>query len=153
MTRDTVNTLGLVYTIEGQDASLKPLMLTAHQDVVPVPDPSSWTYPPFSAHFDGRWLWGRGASDDKNSMTALFSALETLLSNPKWVPRRTILLALGFDEESGRRGAGTIGPYLEKLYGKWSMALILDEGGMGLDLLEDKVLCKWNSSLSVGPKL
>jgi Gly-Xaa carboxypeptidase len=144
MDRETVNTFGLVYTIKGTDSSLKPLMLAAHQDVVPVADASSWSYPPFSAHFDGRWLWGRGASDDKNSLTALMSALETLLSNPSWVPKRTIIFALGFDEEcSGRRGAGTIGPYLEKLYGSNSMALILDEGGMGLELLGNDTLCEY----------
>lgn len=82
------------------------------------------------------------ASDDKNSLTALMSALETLLENPSWIPKRTIIFALGFDEESsGRRGAGTIGPYLENLYGFNSMALILDEGGMGLDLVENNTLC------------
>lgn len=117
-------------------------MLTAHQDVVPVADPSTWKYPPFSAHFDGRWLWGRGASDDKNSLSAIFSALETLLSDPTWNPRRTIIVALGFDEESGSRGAGTIGSFLEQRYGQWSMAIVLDEGGMGLELLEGKVLCE-----------
>ncbi|KAK9780865.1 hypothetical protein SCAR479_02051 [Seiridium cardinale] len=140
MTRETVNTFGLVFTINGQDSSLRPVMLTAHQDVVPIADASTWKYPPFSAHFDGRWLWGRGASDDKNSLSAIFSALETLLSSPTWVPRRTIIVALGFDEESGNRGAGTIGPFLEERYGQWSMAIVLDEGGMGLELLEDKVL-------------
>ncbi|KAI0592898.1 peptidase family M20/M25/M40 [Biscogniauxia sp. FL1348] len=141
MERATVNTFGLVYTIKGSDTSLKPLMLAAHQDVVPVADASTWKYPPFSAHFDGRWLWGRGASDDKNSLTGLFSALESILSNPSWVPKRTIILALGFDEEcSGRRGAGEIGKYLENLYGPGSVALILDEGGMGLELLENDTL-------------
>ncbi|KAK9797594.1 hypothetical protein AB5N19_07340 [Seiridium cardinale] len=140
MTRETVNTFGLVFTINGQDSSLRPVMLTAHQDVVPIADASTWKYPPFSAHFDGRWLWGRGASDDKNSLSAIFSALETLLSSPTWVPRRTIIVALGFDEESGNRGAGTIGPFLEERYGQCSMAIVLDEGGMGLELLEDKVL-------------
>ncbi|KAI0444759.1 peptidase family M20/M25/M40 [Xylaria telfairii] len=141
MARETVNTFGLVYTIKGSDSSLKPLMLAAHQDVVPVADDSVWSYPPFSAHFDGRFLWGRGASDDKNSLTALMSALESLLENPSWIPKRTIIFALGFDEESsGRRGAGTIGPYLENLYGFNSMALILDEGGMGLDLVENNTL-------------
>ncbi|KAF3060971.1 putative carboxypeptidase C24C9.08 [Daldinia childiae] len=139
--RETVNTFGLVYTIEGTEPALKPLLLAAHQDVVPVADASTWKYPPFSAHFDGQWLWGRGASDDKNSLTGLFSALEALLSNPRWVPRRTIILALGFDEEcSGRRGAGHIGPYLEKRYGPKSVALILDEGGMGLQLLGNDTL-------------
>ncbi|CAJ2512995.1 Uu.00g011140.m01.CDS01 [Anthostomella pinea] len=141
MARETVNTFGLVYTITGKNPSLKPLMLAAHQDVVPVADASTWKYPPFSAHFDGQWLWGRGAADDKNSLTSLMSALEALLSNPLWIPKRTIILALGFDEEcSGRRGAGTIGPYLEELYGPNSMALILDEGGMGLELLGNDTL-------------
>ncbi|KAI3332681.1 peptidase family M20/M25/M40 [Ustulina deusta] len=141
MDRETVNSLGLVYTIKGADSSLKPMMLAAHQDVVPVADASTWSYPPFSGYFDGQWLWGRGASDDKNSLTALMSALETLLANPSWIPKRTVILALGFDEEcAGRRGAGTIGPYLESLYGVNSMALILDEGGMGLELLSNDTL-------------
>ncbi|KAI1467493.1 carboxypeptidase S [Daldinia caldariorum] len=140
-TRETVNTFGLVFTIQGTEPTLKPLLLAAHQDVVPVADASTWKYPPFSAHFDGQWLWGRGASDDKNSLTGLFSALEALLSNPRWVPRRTIILALGFDEESsGRRGAGHIGPFLEKRYGPDSIDLILDEGGMGLQLLGNNTL-------------
>ncbi|KAK7911858.1 peptidase family M20/M25/M40 [Apiospora marii] len=141
MGRDVVNTFGLVFSIKGTNPSLGPIMLTAHQDVVPVADESTWKYPPFSAHFDGRWLWGRGASDDKNSLTALMSALDTLLANPAWVPQRSIIVALGFDEEcSGRRGAGEIGKFLEQQWGKHSMAIILDEGGMGLDLLEGKTL-------------
>lgn len=71
------------------------------------------------------------------------SALETLLADSNWVPKRTIIFALGFDEEcSGRRGAGTIGPYLESLYGLNSMALVLDEGGMGLDLVGNDTLCE-----------
>jgi len=133
-----VNRLGLVYSIEGTSKSLKPLMLTAHQDVVPVADDSTWLHPPFSAHFDGTWLWGRGASDDKNSLTALMSAMEALLSRARWKPRRTIVLAFGFDEESsGAKGAGSIGPYLERRYGKRSMAMILDEGGLGLQQLDN----------------
>lgn len=138
-----MNSIGLVYTIPGSNPSLKPLLLAAHQDVVPVADAATWKYPPFSGHFDGQWLWGRGASDDKNSLTALFSALETLLGYSAWVPKRTIVLALGFDEESsGRRGAGTIGSFLEDRYGKYGIALLLDEGGMGLELLGNDTLCK-----------
>ncbi|KAK2021752.1 peptidase family M20/M25/M40 [Colletotrichum zoysiae] len=144
-----VNTFGLVYTLRGSDPSLKPLLLAAHQDVVPVADAATWTYPPFSAHFDGEWMWGRGVSDDKNSFTALLSALETLLSGPasggggtgNWSPARTIILASGFDEEcSGRRGAGHIAAHLERTWGNDSMLLVLDEGGMGLQQLDDGTL-------------
>lgn len=136
--REKINTFGLLYTLPGSDPSLKPLMLTAHQDVVPVADASTWTYPPFDAHFDGTWLWGRGASDDKNSMTALLSAIETLLEQPGFAPKRTILLAFGFDEEcSGVKGAGSIGAHLKETYGPDSLAIILDEGGMGLQQIDD----------------
>lgn len=131
-TREKVNTFGLLYTLQGRDTSLKPVMLAAHQDVVPVADPTTWTYPPFDAVYDGKWLWGRGASDDKNSMTALLSAVEGLLAQG-WTPRRTVLLAFGFDEEcSGRKGAGTISQVLRERYGDDSLAIVLDEGGMGL---------------------
>lgn len=131
--REAINTFGLLYTLTGADPSLKPLMLTAHQDVVPVADPATWTHPPFDAVFDGTWLWGRGASDDKNSMTALLSALEALLAQPAFRPRRTVLLAFGFDEEcSGLKGAGAIAVRLRATYGNDSLAVVLDEGGMGL---------------------
>lgn len=137
-TLEKINTFGLLYTLAGSDPSLKPLMLTAHQDVVPVADPSTWTHPPFDAYFDGTWLWGRGASDDKNSMTALLSAIETLLSQPSFEPRRTILLAFGFDEEcSGLKGAGSIAAHLNQAYGPDSVAIVLDEGGMGLQQIDD----------------
>lgn len=137
-TREEINVFGLLYTLPGSDPTLKPLMLTAHQDVVPVADPSTWTHPPFDAYFDGTWLWGRGASDDKNSMTALLSAIETLLSQPDFAPKRTILLAFGFDEEcSGVKGAGSIGAHLKKVYGPDSLAIILDEGGMGLQQIDN----------------
>jgi Gly-Xaa carboxypeptidase len=134
-TRDKVNTLGLVYTIQGSDASLKPTLLAAHQDVVPVADESTWTHPPFAAVYDGEWLWGRGASDDKNSLTALLSAVDALLNEEDhvWQPRRTLVLAFGFDEEcSGYRGAGAIGEFLTERYGDDGIAVILDEGGLGM---------------------
>ncbi|KAM0432965.1 hypothetical protein ACHAPT_004670 [Fusarium lateritium] len=135
---EKVNTFGLVYTLTGSDPSLKPYLLAAHQDVVPVPDPSTWTHPPFDAYFDGEWLWGRGSSDDKNSLTALLSAIETLLTVTDWTPKRTLLLAFGFDEEcSGYRGAGKISNFLTERYGDDSIALILDEGGSGIQLIDD----------------
>lgn len=137
-TREKINTFGLLYTLTGSDPSLKPLMLTAHQDVVPVADPTTWTHPPFDAVYDGTWLWGRGASDDKNAMTALLSAVETLLTQPGFSPRRTILIAFGFDEEcSGAKGAGTISAHIREKRGNNSVAVLLDEGGMGLQQIDD----------------
>lgn len=46
------------------------LVFNAHLDVVPTGSESAWTYPPFSATIaDGR-VYGRGAGDDKASVTA-----------------------------------------------------------------------------------
>lgn len=110
---EKVNTHGLLYTWQGSrpfsstDEASMPLVLMAHQDVVPV-NPSSvdqWTYPPYSGHYDGEWLWGRGAGDCK---TLLLSTLETieLLLQADFKPARTIVILLGFDEESaGSQGA------------------------------------------------
>ncbi|VEU21135.1 DEKNAAC102032 [Brettanomyces naardenensis] len=129
-----VNTHGLVYIIHGEDESLKPVLLTGHQDVVPVPDEtvSRWTYPPFEGHFDGQWLWGRGSGDDKDSVVAIFEATEKLLSQG-FQPKRTLVIALGFDEESsGVQGAISINKYLLNRFGKDSFFFLVDEGGLGI---------------------
>ncbi|KAJ2974191.1 hypothetical protein NUW58_g8736 [Xylaria curta] len=139
---ETVNKFGLVYTITGYDESLAPVLLTAHQDVVPVEEATidRWEHPPFSAFYnetDG-YLWGRGASDDKARVTALMSAMEALLDQEAYQPRRTVIFAFGFDEEcSGPRGAAHIAEHLEQEYGEGGIAVILDEGGAGLQPLGD----------------
>ena len=131
---ETVNVHGLVYSWQGSDNSLKPLLLMAHQDVVPVPESTipAWTHPPFEGFFDGKLIWGRGAADCKNSLTGILEALE-LLIGAGFAPRRTVVLSFGFDEESsGGQGAGHLAPFLLQKYGKDSFAAIVDEGaGMG----------------------
>lgn len=131
---EKVNTHGLLYTLEGSDKDLKPLVLMAHQDVVPVlPDTlDKWTYPPFSAHFDGEFLWGRGSSDCKNQLTSVLQSVEALLAQG-FKPHRTILLSFGFDEEvSGPQGASHLAKRIEELYGKDSVFMVVDEGaGLG----------------------
>ncbi|KAI0856073.1 hypothetical protein F4860DRAFT_519209 [Xylaria cubensis] len=140
-TVDSINTFGLVYTIRGSDDSLAPILMTAHQDVVPV-EPETlgwWEHPPFDAFYNktDHFLWGRGASD-KAAITALMSAMEALLSQETYQPRRSVVFAFGFDEEcSGDRGAGEISKYLEAKFGEGGVAVILDEGGGGLQSLGD----------------
>ncbi|KAL5358097.1 hypothetical protein BJX96DRAFT_35929 [Aspergillus floccosus] len=130
-----VNRLGLVYTLTGTSHA-KPLLFTAHQDVVPINDASDWTHPPFAGHFDGEWLWGRGASDCKNVLIGLLSVVEDLLAQG-WTPTRTVVLAFGFDEEShGFLGAGSIASFLEEEFGADAFEFVLDEGGMGLETLQ-----------------
>lgn len=109
---------------------MKPILLAAHEDVVPVEARTvdDWTHPPFSGYFDGESIWGRGSSDDKSGLIGILSAVETLISSG-FQPTRTIVLAFGFDEEvSGKEGAAMIGPVLLDLYGKNGFAFIIDEG-------------------------
>ncbi|ETW78965.1 Metallo peptidase M20 [Heterobasidion irregulare TC 32-1] len=127
----TVNTYALVYHWQGSEPSLKPILLTAHQDVVPV-DPSTvdqWEKPPYSGYYDGTWVWGRGSVDDKADLVTQLITIDSLLKL-KFVPTRTVILAFGIDEEaSGLEGAGHLAVYLERKYGKDSFAMLVDEGG------------------------
>ncbi|KAF8996894.1 hypothetical protein BDQ17DRAFT_1544560 [Cyathus striatus] len=124
----------LIYTFKGSDSSLKPLLLTAHQDVVPaVTSLDKWTHPPFSGVIDGGWIFGRGSEDCKNSLIALMTAVEHMLKSG-WKPTRTLILAFGQDEEiNGLAGAVNIEKHLKGIYGKNGIGMIVDEGGMGLD--------------------
>lgn len=80
----------------------------AHQDVVPAGSGSRWSHPPFEPYYDGKFLWGRGSSDCKNNLIGLLSVVESLLEQ-EWTPHRTLVLAFGFDEETGGvRGAAEI---------------------------------------------
>ena len=125
-----VNEYGLLYTIQGSNPSLKPVVLMSHQDVVPVAESSLdlWDYPPFEAHFDGEYIHGRGSSDTKNSLLAILEATETLLEQD-YSPERTLILSFGFDEEiSGYRGAGELGKTIHDRYGDDGIEVIIDEG-------------------------
>lgn len=128
--REVVNEYGLLYTFEGTNKKLKPIVLMAHQDVVPV-NPSTtdqWTYPPFSGHFDGKYLYGRGSSDTKNSLIGILEAVEALLQQ-EWIPTRTVILSFGFDEEiEGTRGAKYLAKTIHKRYGTHGVEVIIDEG-------------------------
>ncbi|KAF7971934.1 hypothetical protein HWV62_19379 [Athelia sp. TMB] len=125
-----VNTWGLVYHWQGSDADLKPILLAAHQDVVPV-HPNTvdkWKFPPYSGHFDGKNIWGRGSLDDKSGLIGILAAIESLLEK-SFQPTRSVVMAFGFDEEaSGVYGAQELAKHLEKVYGESAFAFIVDEG-------------------------
>jgi carboxypeptidase PM20D1 len=126
----TFNHYGRLYEWPGTDASLKPLLLLAHQDVVPVlpGTEGQWASPPFAGRVANGYLYGRGALDDKLNVIGQLEAVEYLLRT-HYRPRRTVLLAFGHDEETlGLRGAATIAAALQKRYPAFEM--VLDEGGL-----------------------
>lgn len=132
---EKVNTHALLYTWPGADPTLKPTVLMAHQDVVPVPQSTvaQWTHPPFSGYYDGKFVWGRGASDCKNQLIGILEAVEALLE-ADFVPQRTLVLSFGFDEEvSGPEGAGHLSQFLLKRYGHHGAAVIVDEGAVNVE--------------------
>lgn len=136
---DKVNKYGLVFQFSGSNKDLKPILLMAHMDTVPIGDPSDWSEDPFSGRFDGEKFHGRGASDCKNLLIGLMEAMEKLIADGRNDFERGVILAFGFDEEkSGWDGAYHIGQFLEEKYGKNSIEAIVDEGPvMFIDILGD----------------
>lgn len=128
--RETVReSLSLLYTWQGADPSLAPLLLMAHQDVVPVNigTEDDWTGRPFSGEIIDGYVYGRGAIDDKGSLVAIMEALEAL-ADDNFRPARTILVLLGHDEEVSGSGAEA-GVALLKERGV-APIMALDEGFM-----------------------
>ena len=127
-TRETVADHSLLYTWQGSDASLKPIALTAHQDVVPIAPGTEkdWQYPPFDGVIADGFVWGRGSWDDKGNLYAMLEAAEAL-AKQGFKPKRTIYFAFGHDEEvAGTRGAKAIAALLAQRNVK--LDYILDEG-------------------------
>lgn len=127
---ETVGHAGaLLFTWQGSDPALPPIILMAHQDTVPIEDDSRarWHREPFSGEIADGTVWGRGALDDKASLVAQMEAAEALLASG-FKPRRTIYLAYGSDEErGGDLGAKAI---VEVLRQRGVHAqFVLDEGG------------------------
>ena len=126
--KEVVGGYSLLYTWPGKDPQLKPALLMAHLDVVPVDaaTESSWSEPPFSGRIAGGFVWGRGAMDDKASVMGLLEAVEYLLANG-FQPQRTLYLAFGHDEEiGGRAGAAQIAALLRSR--GIALEFVLDEG-------------------------
>ncbi len=124
--REVFSSFSLLYTWEGKDPSLKPVILTAHMDVVPAGETGSWSKPPFSGEIDGTYIWGRGTLDDKGSLISIMEAVEELIKEG-FNPERTVYLAFGHDEEiSGMRGAGVMAAALKER--AVDAEFLLDEG-------------------------
>jgi carboxypeptidase PM20D1 len=129
MSRELVADQGLVYTWKGVDSSLSPIVLMAHQDVVPVTPGTEkdWKHPPFAGVIAEGAVWGRGSIDDKGSLIGLFEAVEALVLKG-FRPRRTVMLVSGHDEEAGGTGAQGAAELLKSR--GLTAELVLDEGLM-----------------------
>jgi carboxypeptidase PM20D1 len=127
MGREVVAGHALVYTWQGTDRTLAPIVLMAHQDVVPVTPGSegAWTHPPFDGVIADGAVWGRGSIDDKGSLVTLFEALDGL-AKAGFTPKRTVILVSGHDEEVRGGGAKAAAALLKSRGVK--AQFVLDEG-------------------------
>lgn len=119
----------LVYTWPGSDLAAQPIILMAHQDVVPITPGTEkdWKHAPFAGEIAEGAVWGRGSVDDKGSLVALFEGLEAL-ARQSFKPKRTIILVSGHDEEAGGSGAIAAANLLQSQHVK--ALFTIDEGGL-----------------------
>ena len=127
MTREIVGHNTLVYTWKGADPALAPVVLMAHQDVVPVTPGSEaeWKHPPFAGALAEGSVWGRGSVDDKGSLVTLFEGAD-LLARQGFKPKRTLIIVSGEDEETHGTGARAAAALLASRGIK--AEFVLDEG-------------------------
>lgn len=131
--REFVNGPSLLYTWEGSDPKARPILVMAHQDVVPISPgtESRWQVDPFAGVVKDGFIWGRGSWDDKGNLIAQMEAVEMLAASG-FKPQRTVYLAFGADEEvAGTRGAKQIAALLQQRGVK--LEFVLDEGLLILD--------------------
>ena len=131
--RIDINPFSQVFRWAGKQADIKPILLLAHLDVVPVEEAvlSRWTEAPFSGRIKDGFIWGRGAIDDKMSAFAILEAVELLLQQG-YRPNRSLFLAFGHDEEvSGYEGAQSIARHFAEQHVQFEY--VLDEGQIILE--------------------
>ncbi|NNG35246.1 M20/M25/M40 family metallo-hydrolase [Nakamurella aerolata] len=145
---------GLLLRWPGADTGGRPLVLMAHQDVVPASHPpasgpfgvnptaepgtelrtetdAGWRHPPFGGDVavdaNGRdAVWGRGTLDCKGSLIAICAAAERLLAGG-FSPRRDVWFSFGCDEEVA--GPSAAAAAAELVRRNVDPVLVLDEGG------------------------
>lgn len=113
----------------GSDPTLEPILLMAHQDVVPIAQgtDNQWTHPPFAGEISEGFIWGRGALDIKSSLIAMLEMAEWMLEH-HLTPKRGIYFYFGDDEEIGGLSASKTADYCLAKNIKFNF--VLDEGGL-----------------------
>ncbi|WP_028979446.1 M20 family peptidase [Sporocytophaga myxococcoides] len=117
--------LSLLFQWEGKDKQLAPILLMAHQDV--VPPSGDWEKEPFSGDLHDGYIYGRGTLDDKGALLAILESVESLLKE-NYQPKRSIYFAFGHDEELGGDNGNKKMAEVLKSRGI-TFEYVLDEGG------------------------
>ncbi|MDR2156489.1 MAG: dipeptidase PepV [Clostridiales Family XIII bacterium] len=87
-------------TDENGQASAPPdgvLGIPVHLDVVPAGN--DWSRDPFGGEIADGKIYGRGSTDNKDSVASVYCAMKAL-KDSGFIPRKTVRLILGLDEET-----------------------------------------------------
>ncbi len=118
-------------------ASLYPLdrgkpniIFQSHIDVVPAENFDYWEYDPYSGHFDGEYIYGRGALDAKGLGIMQLKALMAFKADydTMELPFNITVLFMSGEETGGKTGALYL---LPKFKDELNPAVVLGEGGAG----------------------
>ena len=92
-------TVGMLVRIPGTELNSKPILFSAHMDVVDA-RPEDWKRDPYKLIEEDGYFFGRGTLDNKAGVVALMSTILRLHKEGK-KPRRTLVFAFVGDEETG----------------------------------------------------
>jgi acetylornithine deacetylase/succinyl-diaminopimelate desuccinylase-like protein len=123
-------TQALVVRIPGRDRAQKPILFSAHMDVVEA-NPADWERDPFTLIEDQGFFFGRGSLDDKAGVAQL-ATLIIRLSRDRLVPSRDLVFAFIGDEETTMRTTRLLAGDRKALIDA-EFALNADAGGGLLD--------------------
>ena len=124
-------TVAMLVRIPGTDPKAKPILFSAHMDVVDA-RPEDWTRDPFKLVEENGYFFGRGTSDNKAGVAALASTILRMKKEGR-KPRRTLVFAFVGDEESGLdRPQGTTRQIAAHEWARNSEYAINTDAGQGL---------------------
>ncbi len=92
-------TMAMLVRLEGSDAAARPILFSAHMDVVDA-RPEDWDRDPYKLIEEKGIFYGRGTLDNKAGVAALASTI-LRMKKAGAKPRRTLVFAFVGDEETG----------------------------------------------------
>jgi acetylornithine deacetylase/succinyl-diaminopimelate desuccinylase-like protein len=91
-------TAAMIVRIPGRDPRARPILFSAHMDVVDA-RPEDWERDPFKLVEEDGYFFGRGTGDNKAGVTAMVSTILRLKQSKKR-PARTLVFGFVGDEET-----------------------------------------------------
>mgnify|MGYP003269442111 FL=1 len=116
---------GLLMRWPGADATLDPIVLMAHQDVVPT-EGQAWDHDPFAAEIHDGEIWARGSLDTKNIAAAIFESMNVLIGEGYVPPRDVWYFSSNGEEVAGSAARQAVAWMREHGIHPY---MVMDEGG------------------------